>query len=219
MSCRKPAIGTNMDMYLEKDVKKAALAANTSSSPGVCFVCGCPSSATFLLRTRAPASGSSPVPHFPFLEQHEPPLGCDVPRTNGSGTVLACYLCYSFLLAQWDSHERNNTPHSTRLYWLKRVDQGPYSSGDAQTPSRHHSGGDERPFEASPPAKIQDRAIPLGFHLNLPFILPLKMSLKFFYFSFSQCNWTLATLRSVPGVNLKELANRLKRLWALLIRK
>lgn len=166
-----------MDMYIEKDVKKSSLG---DASPGVCFVCGCPSSATFPLRTRAPASGSSPGPHFPFLEHHEPPLGCELPRTNGSGTVLACYLCYSFLIAQWDSHERNNTPHSTRLYWLKRVDQGPYSSGD----SRHHSSGEERqPSEASPQAKVHDHATTtLGTSFAAHLLYRICLHLFVFYF-------------------------------------
>lgn len=64
-----------------------------------------------------------------------------MPQDNG--TVVVCYVCYSFLIAQWDSHEKNNTPHSTRLYWLKRVDQGPYSGSDGQPI-------EERQIEASP---------------------------------------------------------------------
>lgn len=117
-------------MYVEKDFQKSSI---SNSSPGVCYVCGSPNSAIYQLKTKA----STSEPHFPFLENHEPPLGCELPK--GNGTVAVCYVCYRFLLAQWDSHERKNTPYSTRLYWLKRVDQGPYSGTDSQNPdeSRH----------------------------------------------------------------------------------
>lgn len=126
----------NMDMYIEKDLHKALV---NNVAPGVCYVCGSPNSATHLLRTKPVTS----EPHFPFLEHHEPPIGCELPRSNG--TVVVCYVCYSFLIAQWDSHERNNIPHSTRLYWLKRVDQGPYSGSDGGHPV------EERLPEAVPP--------------------------------------------------------------------
>lgn len=105
---------TNMDMYIEKEVQKSLL------NPGTCYVCGSPGSATHYLRTKPITS----EPHFPFLEHHEPPSGSEMSRVNG--TVEVCYMCYRFLLTQWDSHERNNTPHSTRLYWVKRVDQGAF---------------------------------------------------------------------------------------------
>ena len=116
-------------MYLEKDLQKSL----PNASPGGCYVCGSPNSAIYLLKTKA----SSSEPHFPFLEHHEPPLGCEL--SKGNSTVSVCYVCYRFLLAQWDSHERNNTPYSTRLYWLKRVDQGPYSGTDGQNPDERHS--------------------------------------------------------------------------------
>ena len=108
-------------MYLEKDLHKSL----ASKSPGVCFVCGSPNSAAYLLNTK-PTHNSEP--YFPFLENHDPPVGCKSPRTDSA--VLSCYVCYRFLLAQWDSYENSNTPYSTRLYWLKRVDQGPYSGTD-----------------------------------------------------------------------------------------
>lgn len=112
-------------MYIEKELHKSL--APKSAAPGVCFVCGAPNSATHFLHTRQIGS----EPHFPFLEHHEPPIGSEPPKNNG-GVVSVCFVCYRFLLAQWDSHERNNTPYSTRLYWLKRVDQGPYSGTDGQ---------------------------------------------------------------------------------------
>lgn len=128
-----------MDIYIGKDFKKCIV---SNLTPGVCYVCGSPNSATHLLRTKP----TSTEPHFPFLEHHEPPVGCELPKSNGA--VVVCFVCYSFLHAQWDSHERNNTPHSTRLYWLKRVDQGPYSGSDGQV-------AEERPTEASPISRTQ----------------------------------------------------------------
>lgn len=129
-------------MYIEKDLQKPLV---NNLNPGVCYVCGSPNSATHPLRTKPITT----EPHFPFLEHHEPPIGCEVPRSNG--VVVVCYVCYRFLIAQWDSHERNNTPHSTRLYWLKRMDQGPYSGSDGPS--------EERQIEASPhsgTSKIQE---------------------------------------------------------------
>ena len=114
-------------MYIEKELHKSL----ASRTPTVCFVCGSPNSATHALHTRQ----LSNEPYFPFLEHHEPPIGCE-PLKN-SGVVNACYVCFSFLLAQWESHERNNTPYSTRLYWLKRVDQQPYSGTDSQNQEDH----------------------------------------------------------------------------------
>lgn len=135
-------------------MRKTALVPDvaTGRNSRTCFVCGCPNSATFMVRTKP--NGSS-EPHFPFLENHEPPVGCEVP-SRSEGKVAACNLCYSFLVSQWDSHEQNNTPHSTRLYWLKRVDQGPYSSGS----DRHERSTEEmrHPEMTSPPERVQERS-------------------------------------------------------------
>ncbi len=152
MSFRKSTLQTNMDMYIEKDLQKSLV---NNLTPGVCYVCGSPNSATHLLRTKPITS----EPHFPFLEHHEPPIGCELPKSNG--TVVVCFVCYSFLHAQWDSHERNNTPHSTRLYWLKRVDQGPYSGSDGQP-------AEERQTEASPLSgipKVQEHTSTQGTNI------------------------------------------------------
>lgn len=140
---------TNMDMYIEKDLQKSLV---NSLTPGVCYVCGSPNSATHLLRTKPITS----EPHFPFLEHHEPPIGCELPK--GSSTVVVCYVCYRFLKAQWDSHERNNTPYSTRLYWLKRVDQGPYSGSDGHPVEGRQSTEPSPPSGIPIPNKIQEHA-------------------------------------------------------------
>jgi len=101
MSSRKPnwKKSNDMDMYLEKAMRKTSLVPDvaTGRNSRTCFVCGCPNSATFMVRTKP--NGSS-EPHFPFLENHEPPVGCEVP-SRSEGKVAACNLCYSFLVSQW----------------------------------------------------------------------------------------------------------------------
>lgn len=117
-----------MDMYIEKDLPKS-LGVN---NPSVCYVCASPDSASHFLRTRPFSS----QPYFPFLEHHKQPAGCKLPGT--SGLVLVCYVCYSFLISQWETHEKNQTPHSSRLYWLKRADQGPYLGTDGHSQDKRN---------------------------------------------------------------------------------
>ncbi|KAL1115278.1 hypothetical protein AAG570_007309 [Ranatra chinensis] len=98
----------------------------------VCFVCGSTGHPDEY-PVRSTPSANPAEPHYPFLETHEPPIGYTA-RYHGSrdqpGTYRACYLCYTILAQQWDRYQRENTPHSRRLYWLKRVDNGPYTGAE-----------------------------------------------------------------------------------------
>ncbi|KAF6197666.1 hypothetical protein GE061_008632, partial [Apolygus lucorum] len=96
----------------------------------ICYVCGSSCAPTHTLRS---TPGPRPDdPYFPFLEGHEPPLGCR--RINDPVPyVRSCYLCYTLLTQQWDRYQKDNTPHNRRLYWLKRVDNGPYAGAEMGT--------------------------------------------------------------------------------------
>ncbi|XP_042880683.1 uncharacterized protein LOC122258659 isoform X2 [Penaeus japonicus] len=98
-----------------------------------CYVCGCPRCAEYPLAIRQQASG----PYFPFLETHEPPDGSEPPTADGR--VLACFLCYSYLTQQWDLYERDKVPPVKRIYWLKRVDNGPYTGVEVGVQSEYAS--------------------------------------------------------------------------------
>ena len=92
-------------------------------SPQVCFVCGGAGAVQSLC--------SRPVnksPHFPFLESHEPPKGARAPSKGG--VVDSCNICYMFLHQQWNSYEKARTPLVKRLYWLKRVDNRPFTGAE-----------------------------------------------------------------------------------------
>lgn len=94
----------------------------------VCFVCGNVGHPEhFWLRSKPGAAGEA---YFPFLESHEPPAGYRDRVAAPDGLRACCYLCYSLLLQQWECHERDGTPHSRRLYWLKRCDNGPYTGAE-----------------------------------------------------------------------------------------
>lgn len=96
----------------------------------ICFVCGNAGHAEqYWLRVKPGNSISEP--YFPFLESHEPPVGYrHSSATRQDSAVRTCYLCYSLLMQQWDRYQRDNTPHSRRLYWLKRCDNGPYTGAE-----------------------------------------------------------------------------------------
>lgn len=93
------------------------------SSRHVCFVCGSLGSES-VLRIKP----HDRLPHFPFLEHHDPPKGARLPTS--SGTVDCCRVCYAFLTQQWETYERSKTPAIKRLYWLKRADNGHFTGAE-----------------------------------------------------------------------------------------
>ncbi|XP_023217672.1 uncharacterized protein LOC111620060 [Centruroides sculpturatus] len=98
----------------------------------VCFVCGSVG-ADYQLHSKSRYSG----PYFPFLERHHCPD--DAEKPGADGVVAACLVCYSFLTQQWETFEREKTPLGKRLYWLKRVDDGPYAGMDVKTQADYES--------------------------------------------------------------------------------
>lgn len=91
----------------------------------VCFACGGSGhTQEYSLRITPRAPGE---PYFPFLDSHEPPVNYRGPRGH---SVNVCGLCSTLLNQQWERYQRDGTPHSRRLYWLKRVDNGPYTGAE-----------------------------------------------------------------------------------------
>ncbi|KAK6630063.1 hypothetical protein RUM44_005461 [Polyplax serrata] len=79
----------------------------------ICFVCGGFQNLNHYLLNIKPTTTSEP--YFPFLETHEPPR-------KYAGSVSTNQ--------QWKNYERENTPHSRRLYWLKRSDNLPFTGAN-----------------------------------------------------------------------------------------
>ncbi|KAK8375787.1 hypothetical protein O3P69_008496 [Scylla paramamosain] len=98
-----------------------------------CYVCGCARCGEYPLAVRQQATG----PYFPFLETHEPPDGSEPPSSDGR--ILSCFLCYSYLTQQWQLYERDKVPPVKRIYWLKRVDNGPYTGVEVGVQSEYAS--------------------------------------------------------------------------------
>lgn len=118
--------GSSIDLTQHPDQASASKSGSRTTSSlndqiVTCFVCG--NTGKFLLysiRVR-PNSARLSEPYFPFLENHEPPLGLSS-VTETQTKVQGCSMCQQLLYEQWMAFERENRPHVQRLYYMKRVD-------------------------------------------------------------------------------------------------
>lgn len=96
----------------------------------ICFVCGNVGKFTlYSIRIRQNSARPS-EPHFPFLENHEPPNGL-LAVSPTQNKIQACLMCQQLLYEQWMAFERENRPHLQRLYYMKRID-GRVSSNNCE---------------------------------------------------------------------------------------
>lgn len=114
-------------VQVKREVQLDVVQSLKHDSQELCFVCGNKGHHHTQWLNVKPIPNKPSDPYFPFLESHEPPHGY-VHKSDVA--VQACYLCYTLLLQQWDAYERAARPHTERLYWLKRVDNGPYTGAD-----------------------------------------------------------------------------------------
>ncbi|RZF32828.1 hypothetical protein LSTR_LSTR011474 [Laodelphax striatellus] len=118
--------GSKSNMYIKRESIPQDDTRNRCDN--ICFVCGSTGHPDqYPLRIK-PSSSNPAEAFFPFLETHEPPAGYRQSRQEP--VVRACFLCHSLLSQQWDRYQRDGTPHSRRLYWLKRCDNGPYTGAE-----------------------------------------------------------------------------------------
>lgn len=113
--------------YVKNDIFTETNTKSSSEVYEICFVCGNAGHPEHYWLRIKPSTTSPNEPYFPFLESHEPPANYN---TKSDVAVKACFLCYSLLIQQWECYERASRPHSERLYWLKRVDNGPYTGAE-----------------------------------------------------------------------------------------
>ena len=87
----------------------------------VCFVCGTEGPADYPLYTSPHGAMETvrPLPHFPFLLELAPPLGCRSPAH--SSAAHSCRSCYSSLMRQWDDNERGGVAVENRVCCHKRT--------------------------------------------------------------------------------------------------
>ena len=124
----------------------------------VCYVCGFRGPAElYSLRVR-PNPERPSEPSFPFLEGHDPPNG--LAPASQQAYVRVCSICYTLLIQQWESYEREGRPYSQRLYHMKRFDgknfigaemslQGEYAAQMLGLSSEYLTGGPGAPNAVS----------------------------------------------------------------------